>query len=116
MDLIQYIKARKTSLESQQKDPEVLGQYRISAKLDMIEELIAFSELPEAKAEMELIKAEQQFQGYISALDEGDVVKLVRAMGLTSNEWERLKRDWGIDRRLSVSDVEYIEEYFLNEG
>ena len=57
-----------------------------------------------------LTMAQQQFVGFGYAKQGGDIIGIVRAMGLTSNEWQELKKDYDINVDLSEDEIEEIEE------
>lgn len=58
---------------------------------------------------LELVKAEQQFTGFDHLYKGGDIISLVKGMGLQPEEWEQLKDDmpW-----LSKELVKQVDAYF----
>ena len=69
-------------------------------------------EIEPEKEDIELIKAEQQFTGFVHLYEGGDIVSLVESMGLGVEEWEQLKINmpW-LSKRL----VEQVDGHFLGK-
>ncbi len=60
--------------------------------------------------------AEQQLLGYVHGKKGYYLTGLIEAMGLTNNEWEKLKSQYGLNY-LDDNDKKEIDDYFkLNHG
>lgn len=58
-----------------------------------------------------LEKAEQQFIGFVHAKEGYNLISLVEAMGLTEDEWDRLRLETG----LLDNQVEEIDDFFTHK-
>lgn len=63
----------------------------------------------EAKARVELDKAEAQLQGYVHHKTGGGIKSLIWAMGLTRKEWQILQREYGLPY-LKQEDIKDIDD------
>jgi hypothetical protein len=61
-----------------------------------------------------LIKAEQQLTGFNACHVGGPspIIELIESMGLTKNEWGKLKKEYGIEVWLQQDLFEEIEKHY----
>ncbi len=89
------------------------GEFSREGLIDMLEEATERMTAAETRVqEFETVKAEQQITGFYHAAQGFDIVSLVQAMGLKSEEWHRLKisMPW-----LGEKFVREIDTYFEGE-
>lgn len=65
--------------------------------------------------DFEIEKAEQQLTGYVHAKRGYDIESLVSSMGLTENEWSKIRFD-AKSLGLNEREIAEVDEYFENES
>lgn len=62
--------------------------------------------------DMELALAEAQLTGFVEGVKTANILSLAQSMGLTKNEWERIKNGNTVINSMKDTDIHELNKYF----